>query len=137
MQRTTRQTPIRTQLPTRFPTPTVAQCTYGAMTSVFSTVAMLLLSQTTSGAWIAVIACAALGLGLLVAMTVPMPLAKSARITRIAKKAARGDRTRTVPTAASPAAASPETYDGIRVPGPRARSSVSSASSVGEHSLHG
>ncbi|MFI0983554.1 hypothetical protein ACH4SP_41910 [Streptomyces sp. NPDC021093] len=124
MQRTTRQTPIRTQLPT----PTVAQCTYGAMTAVFSTLAMLLLSQTTSGAWIAVIACAALGLGLLVAMTVPMPLVK---------KAARGARTRTSPTAASVPAATAEAYDGVRVPGPRARSSASSASSVGEHSLRG
>ncbi|MEU8886891.1 hypothetical protein [Streptomyces sp. NPDC048442] len=123
MQRTTRQTPIRTQLPA----PTVAQCTYGAMTVVFSTLAMLLLSQTTSGAWIAVIACAALGLGLLVAMTVPMPQARAARA---AKKAARGARTRTSPTAASVPATAPEAYDEVRVPGPRARDSVSSASSA-------
>ncbi|MFD3517279.1 hypothetical protein, partial [Streptomyces sp. NPDC058663] len=69
----TRQPPGTARTAVRFPIPTVAQCAYGGLTVVLSTLAMLLLSQTTSGAWIAVIACAALGLGLLVAMTVPMP----------------------------------------------------------------
>ncbi|MFD6436903.1 hypothetical protein [Streptomyces venezuelae] len=55
------------------PRPTTAQITYGSVTVVFSTLAMLLLSQTASGVGIAVIALAALGLGLLVAMTVPLP----------------------------------------------------------------
>ncbi|MFD6306260.1 hypothetical protein ACFWFF_24885 [Streptomyces sp. NPDC060223] len=55
------------------PRPTAAQLTYGSCTVVFSTLAMLLLSQTSSGAGIAVIAFAALLLGLLVAMTVPVP----------------------------------------------------------------
>ncbi|MEU6678265.1 hypothetical protein [Streptomyces sp. NPDC046925] len=53
------------------PRPTPAQITYGTLTVVFSTLAMLLLSQTSSGIGVAVIAVAALGLGLLVAMTVP------------------------------------------------------------------
>ncbi|MFH8340301.1 hypothetical protein [Streptomyces sp. AM6-12] len=53
------------------PRPTVAQLAYGASTVIFSTLAMLLLSETGSGAGIAVIALAALALGLLVAMTVP------------------------------------------------------------------
>ncbi|OIK24580.1 hypothetical protein [Streptomyces malaysiense] len=53
------------------PRPTVAQLAYGASTVIFSTLAMLLLSQTGSGVGIAVIALAALALGLLVAMTVP------------------------------------------------------------------
>jgi hypothetical protein len=107
----------------RLPAPTVVQCAYGGLTVIFSTLAMLLLSQTTSGAWIAVIACAALGLGLLVAMTVPIP--KTART-------AAGSRTATVPgPAAVPTPAAGEPYDAVRVPGPRARSSV------GEHSLHG
>ncbi|MFJ6700749.1 hypothetical protein ACIQM4_32530 [Streptomyces sp. NPDC091272] len=117
MQRT-RQTPIRIQLPT----PSVAQCTYGAMTAVLSTLAMILLSQTTSGAWIAVIACAALGLGLLVAMTVPISHTRRTARSSAGEPAA-------VPAPAAPAR--PGAYDGVRVPGPRARSSV------GEHSLPG
>ncbi|MEV7198202.1 hypothetical protein AB0N81_41420 [Streptomyces sp. NPDC093510] len=55
------------------PRPTTAQITYGSVTVIFSTLAMLLLSQTASGVGVAVIALAALGLGLLVAMTVPLP----------------------------------------------------------------
>ncbi|MFH9940228.1 hypothetical protein ACH4OT_12990 [Streptomyces murinus] len=61
------------------PRPTVAQLAYGASTVIFSTVAMLLLSQTSSGVGIAVIALAALALGLLVAMTVPVPGARGAQ----------------------------------------------------------
>ncbi|OIJ67652.1 hypothetical protein [Streptomyces mangrovisoli] len=55
------------------PRPTAAQLAYGSCTVILSTLAMLLLSQTSSGVGIAVIALAALGLGLLVAMTVPQP----------------------------------------------------------------
>ncbi|GGT14512.1 hypothetical protein [Streptomyces chromofuscus] len=55
------------------PRPTAAQLAYGSCTVIFSTLAMLLLSQTSSGVGIAVVAVAALLLGLLVAMTVPMP----------------------------------------------------------------
>lgn len=55
------------------PRPTAAQLAYGSCTVIFSTLAMLLLSQTSSGAGIAIIALAALALGLLVAMTVPLP----------------------------------------------------------------
>ncbi|MBL3666756.1 hypothetical protein JL475_12290 [Streptomyces sp. M2CJ-2] len=53
------------------PRPTVAQLAYGSCTVVFSTFTMLLLSQTSSGAGIALVVVAALALGLLVAMTVP------------------------------------------------------------------
>ncbi|BCM67204.1 hypothetical protein EASAB2608_02538 [Streptomyces sp. EAS-AB2608] len=53
------------------PRPTAAQLAYGACTVIFSTLAMLLLFQTSSGPGIAVIALAALALGLLVALTVP------------------------------------------------------------------
>ncbi|MFI6375825.1 hypothetical protein [Streptomyces sp. NPDC050546] len=53
------------------PRPTAAQLAYGSCTVIFSTLAMLLLSQTSSGPGIAIIALAALALGLLVAMTVP------------------------------------------------------------------
>ncbi|MFJ2741592.1 hypothetical protein ACIO3O_18230 [Streptomyces sp. NPDC087440] len=127
MQRT-RQTPNRFQVPTL----TVAQCTYGALTTVFSTLAMLLLSQTTSGGWVAVIACAALVLGVLVAMTVPMPATRRARN---AKETART--TVSGPAAVSVPAAATETYDEVRVPGPRARASVDSAASVGGPSLRG
>ncbi|MFJ9742194.1 hypothetical protein [Streptomyces sp. NPDC101166] len=55
------------------PRPTVAQLTYGSCTVVLSTLAMLLLSQTSSGPAVAVIAVAAVALGVLVAMTVPAP----------------------------------------------------------------
>ncbi|MFF1359361.1 hypothetical protein [Streptomyces sp. NPDC058297] len=55
------------------PRPTAAQLAYGSATVIFSTLAMLLLSQTSSGLGVAVIALAALGLGLLVALTVPLP----------------------------------------------------------------
>ncbi|MFE7403938.1 hypothetical protein, partial [Streptomyces sp. NPDC057557] len=62
---------------------TAAQFSYGSVTVVFSTLAMLLLSRTGSGLGIAVIGTAALALGLLVAVTVPHPsrakTAKSAK----------------------------------------------------------
>ncbi|OLZ69942.1 hypothetical protein AV521_16535 [Streptomyces sp. IMTB 2501] len=61
------------------PRPTAAQLVYGSCTVIFSTLAMLLLSQTSSGLGITVIALAALALGLLVAMTVPLPQAPAAQ----------------------------------------------------------
>ncbi len=61
------------------PRPTVAQLTYGTCTVILSTLAMLLLSETSSGPGVAVIAVAALGLGLLVAMTVPARSSRTAR----------------------------------------------------------
>ncbi|MGI5375780.1 hypothetical protein ACQEV2_16310 [Streptomyces sp. CA-251387] len=67
------------------PRPTAAQLAYGSCTVIFSTLAMLLLSQTSSGVGIAVIAVAALLLGLLVAMTVPMP--KKPRVVAVRKPA--------------------------------------------------
>ncbi|MEV1020840.1 hypothetical protein [Streptomyces sp. NPDC050264] len=54
------------------PRPTVAQFLYGSATVVCSTLAMLLLSQTSSGPGVAVIAVSALALGLLVALSVPV-----------------------------------------------------------------
>ena len=66
------------------PRPTAAQLAYGSCTVIFSTLAMLLLSQTSSGLGIAVIALAALALGLLVALTVPLPNAASAAAGRSA-----------------------------------------------------
>ncbi|MEV3860931.1 hypothetical protein AB0J38_42305 [Streptomyces sp. NPDC050095] len=53
------------------PRPTVAQLAYGSATVVFSTLAMLLLSQTSSGPGIGVIAVSAVILGLFVALSVP------------------------------------------------------------------
>ncbi|MFF4710336.1 hypothetical protein ACFY2V_02855 [Streptomyces eurythermus] len=61
------------------PRPTAAQLAYGSCTVIFSALAMLLLSQTTSGHWIAVIALVALALGLLVAWTVPTPGTRGTR----------------------------------------------------------
>ncbi|MEU1115778.1 MULTISPECIES: hypothetical protein [unclassified Streptomyces] len=75
------------------PRPTTAQITYGSVTVILSTLAMLLLSQTASGVGIAVIAMAALGLGLLVAMTVPLPKQPAVPAARTTPAAApAGDR---------------------------------------------
>jgi uncharacterized protein (DUF58 family) len=70
------------------PRPTPAQLVYGSCTVIFSTLAMLLLSQTSSGVGIAVIAVAALALGLLVAMTVPLPRPRVVAVERPAEQAA-------------------------------------------------
>ncbi|WP_328317699.1 hypothetical protein [Streptomyces sp. NBC_00388] len=102
--------------------PTAAQLSYGSATVVFSTLAMLLLSRTSSGVGVAVIVVAALVLGLLVAVTVPMP--KSAR--RAAR--AGGEETGTDRTAADATA----TPAGLRAPAPPA-----TAERVGGHSLRG
>ncbi|CAL9474702.1 hypothetical protein [Streptomyces sp. enrichment culture] len=59
------------------PRPTAAQFAYGSCTVIFSTLAMLLLSQTSSVPGVALVAVAALALGLLVAMTVPQPKART------------------------------------------------------------
>ncbi|MBT2480968.1 hypothetical protein [Streptomyces sp. ISL-94] len=69
------------------PRPTAAQLAYGSATVVASTIAMLLLSQTSTGLGVAVISAAALALGLLVALTVPAP-------QRRGRHAARPDATR-------------------------------------------
>ncbi|MGI5482559.1 hypothetical protein [Streptomyces lavendofoliae] len=60
------------------PRPTAAQLAYGSATVVFATVAMLLLSRTTTGLGVALIGVVALALGLLVAMTLPTPAARRA-----------------------------------------------------------
>ncbi|MFB6776743.1 hypothetical protein ACFCX0_04775 [Streptomyces sp. NPDC056352] len=70
------------------PRPTAAQLSYGSVTVVFSTLAMLLLSRTSSGVGIAVIGTAGLALGLLVAVTVPLPLRmKTGKAAKTAKTA--------------------------------------------------
>ncbi|MEU0668049.1 hypothetical protein ABZ508_12110 [Streptomyces lavendulocolor] len=58
------------------PRPTAAQLAYGSATVVFATVAMLLLSGTTTAVGVALIGLAALALGLLVAVTLPVPAAR-------------------------------------------------------------
>ncbi|WP_225831740.1 hypothetical protein [Streptomyces sp. NK08204] len=60
------------------PRPTAAQIAYGSCTVVFSTLAMLLLSQTSSPVGITVVALAALALGVLVAMTASLPRTRTA-----------------------------------------------------------
>lgn len=69
------------------PRPTAAQLSYGSVTVVFSTLAMLLLSRTSSELGIAVITTAALALGLLVAVTVPAPARRRTATTRDAVSA--------------------------------------------------
>ncbi|MFG2647255.1 hypothetical protein [Streptomyces sp. NPDC048436] len=93
------------------PRPTPAQLAYGSLTVVFSTLAMLLLSQTSSGPGVAVITAAALGLGLLVAMTVPQPKPAASPAARVAP-AARADAGR-VP---HQRAATPVLADSVREP---------------------
>ncbi|TWG03416.1 hypothetical protein [Streptomyces brevispora] len=105
------------------PRPTAAQLSYGSVTVVFSTLAMLLLSGTGSELGIAVICTAALALGLLVAVTVPAPA-----------------RRRTGTTGAAVAAlqdAGPAAEPGGRTPGQVQRTIPAARASerVGEHSL--
>ncbi|MCX4811392.1 hypothetical protein OG601_12265 [Streptomyces sp. NBC_01239] len=97
------------------PRPTAAQLAYGSCTVIFSTLAMLLLSQTNSGLGIAVIACAALALGLLVSLTVAQPK------TRAAAAAQAAGRTATPPSVPQP-----------RVPMSVRRETVSAAVSAAE-----
>lgn len=74
------------------PRPTAAQLAYGSATVVCSTLAMLLLSGTTTGIGVAVIGIAALGLGLLVALTVTTPgRSKAAGAARSGRSAAPGE----------------------------------------------
>jgi hypothetical protein len=72
------------------PRPTAAQFAYGSCTVILSTLAMLLLSQTSSGPGVAVIAVAALALGLLVAVTVPAPRART--VTAVPARRSTADR---------------------------------------------
>ncbi|MGW8884307.1 hypothetical protein [Streptomyces sp. NPDC055749] len=95
--------------------PTAAQLSYGSVTVVFSTLAMLLLSRAESVVGVAVIGTAALALGLLVALTVPLP------------KLTRTSRTATAPAAVR----TRQPLDEIAAKVPAARS----AERVEEHSL--
>ncbi|MFF1964292.1 hypothetical protein ACFVW5_11865 [Streptomyces sp. NPDC058232] len=112
------------------PRPTAAQLSYGSVTVVFSTLAMLLLSRTSSGLGIAVIGTAAMALGLLVAVTVPLPLRTK---TQKAARTATGVRTNpAVPTATSATSTEDVVIDDIH----RARiPAVHTSERVGEHSL--
>jgi hypothetical protein len=93
------------------PRPTAAQLVYGSCTVIFCTLAMLLLSQTSSGPAIVLIALAALALGLLVALTVPArkPAAATAPVTeqRIAARVP-AQRETVAASAVSTASAAPE-----------------------------
>ena len=117
------------------PRPTAAQFAYGSATVVFSTLAMLLLSQTASGIAVAIIALAALALGVLVALTVPMP--KTARTVRRTNHAAvpetvTGAEADTHSDGSSDAAG----YETL-VPGPRSASSRAHSAVGGHSSLRG
>ncbi|MFI0741627.1 hypothetical protein ACH4PU_26665 [Streptomyces sp. NPDC021100] len=100
------------------PRPTSAQIVYGSATVVLSTLLMLLLSRTSSGAGTAVVALGALALGLLVAALVPG-----------ARRSPRAEAVQ--PPVRRPARARPA---GARV-GERLGGRVSDR--VSEHSLHG
>ncbi|WLQ42847.1 hypothetical protein P8A22_24675 [Streptomyces laculatispora] len=105
------------------PRPTAAQLSYGSVTVVFSTLAMLLLSGTGSELGIAVICTAALALGLLVAVTVPAPARRRTATEEAAASAHQEARS----------GAGPEGHALGHVQGtiPAARTSAR----VGEHSL--
>ncbi|MFI6107920.1 hypothetical protein [Streptomyces sp. NPDC051310] len=55
------------------PRPTAAQLAYGSATVVFSTVALLLLSRTTTGLGVALVGVVSLLLGVLVTLGMPAP----------------------------------------------------------------
>ncbi|NBM17349.1 hypothetical protein [Streptomyces sp. GC420] len=69
------------------PRPTAAQFAYGSATVVLSALAMLLLSQTSSGIGVAVIVAAAFTLGLLVAVKVAAPAGRRTRASRVVRGA--------------------------------------------------
>ncbi|MER6116728.1 hypothetical protein [Streptomyces sp. NPDC001743] len=106
------------------PRPSAAQLSYGSVTVVFSTLAMLLLSRTESGLGIAVIGTAALALGLLVAVTVPLPARRKTAQSGAAVSARRA----TAPAAETEGRALDHVQS--RIPAARAASER-----VGEHSL--
>jgi hydrogenase/urease accessory protein HupE len=83
------------------PRPTAAQIAYGSITVIFSTLAMLLLSQTSSAVGTAVIAVSALALGLLVAMTVPQPKPRVVAVSRPAEHPAEHAAEQPVPAVAT------------------------------------
>ncbi|MFF5568973.1 hypothetical protein ACFY7Z_21650 [Streptomyces sp. NPDC012623] len=64
------------------PRPTAAQLAYGSATIVCSALVMLLLSGTTTGVGAALVGVAALALGLLVAVVLPLPGRGGARAPR-------------------------------------------------------
>ncbi|MFF4100322.1 hypothetical protein [Streptomyces sp. NPDC001903] len=112
------------------PRPTAAQLFYGSATVVVSTIAMLLLSQTSTGRGIAVITTAALALGLLVALTAASPRrrgrhatpAGTARVTARTARVSPGV-TEITPASGPQAAPEPAPADAAaaaRVPEPRA-----------------
>ncbi|MFG2408606.1 hypothetical protein ACGFR8_30550 [Streptomyces brevispora] len=105
------------------PRPTAAQLSYGSVTVVFSTLAMLLLSGTGSELGIAVICTAALALGLLVAVTVPAPARRRTGTTGAAVSA--------IQDAGPAAEPGGRTLGQVRSTIPAARASER----VGEHSL--
>lgn len=105
--------------------PSAAQLTYGSVTVVFSTLAMLLLSRTTSGIGVGIIGICALGVGLLVAVTVPLP-------GRAKAKAAT-----TVCTTASSQAGTDQVAATVEARLPAPRPGARRTERVGEHSLHG
>ncbi|WP_128378623.1 hypothetical protein [Streptomyces cavernae] len=93
------------------PRPTVAQLAYGSCTVILATLAMLLLSQTSSTLGIAVVAVSGLALGLLVALTVPSPRRATAVRTGAGSVAAQQLPLRrpTVSAGSAPASASAST----------------------------
>ncbi|MFF1838886.1 hypothetical protein ACFVXE_32565 [Streptomyces sp. NPDC058231] len=113
------------------PRPTAAQLSYGSVTVVFSTLAMLLLSRTSSGIGIAVIGTAALALGLLVAVTVPLPRRMKTGKTKKATRTAAAVRTNhsTVPAAPSAESVLLDDVQRAGIPAEHA------GERVGEHSL--
>ncbi|MEU1487693.1 hypothetical protein [Streptomyces sp. NPDC005752] len=74
------------------PRPTAAQFSYGSATVVFSALAMLLLFRTEPGVGVVLVGTAALALGLLVAMALPVR-AKTVRKVTAPPTAARTHRT--------------------------------------------
>ncbi|WP_328400114.1 hypothetical protein OHS70_23340 [Streptomyces sp. NBC_00390] len=101
------------------PRPTAAQLAYGSATVVLSTVALLLLTRTTSGLAVAAIGVAAMMLGLLVAVALPMgratrPAARTKGATAAGASAPAG-------VAAPSASAAPSDGLPLRPPAPRAR----------------
>lgn len=125
------------------PRPNAAQIAYGSATLICSAIAMLLLSGIPTGPGVVVIGVAALALGLLVALTVPLP--QRAREARKAREDAATALAALEETAAEgvegtmAATATTTATTGLTAPQPRVRTPrlhTSAASGLGRMHQH-
>jgi hypothetical protein len=113
------------------PRPNAAQIAYGSATVICSAIAMLLLSGTPTGAGVVVIGVAALALGMLVSLTVPLP-----RRSREAREAAAAAAVAALEDTAAESTEGSMTPPPSRIRAPRLHTGAGSGfARVGQHSV--